>query len=91
LVVYLYLRYGLSTAIISILPVLIALLSGIHLAALSLMLCQVIQTPIDIIDRIFTEDGLKFTSVTYWLVSLAALYLIYLFVMAGLKMLKKTK
>jgi len=91
LVVYLYFRYGLTTAIISVLPILIALLSGVHLAALALMLCQVIQTPIDIIDRIFTENGFKFTSVTYWLFSLAALYMIYLFVMAGLKMVKKTE
>jgi len=89
LVAYLYFRYGLNTAIISTIPILIALWSGVHLAALSLMFCQVIQTPIDIIDRIFTENALKFTSVTYWLVSLAALYLIYLFVMIGLKMLKK--
>ncbi len=89
LVAYLYMRYGLTTAIIGTIPILVALSSGVHLAALSLMVCQVIQTPIDIIDRIFTENGLKFTSVTYWLVSLAALYLIYLFMMIGLKMFKK--
>jgi len=89
LVAYLYLGYGFTTAIISTIPILIALMSGVHLAALALMLCQVIQTPFVIIDLIFTTNGLKFTSITYWLVSLAALYLIYLFVMYGLKLLKK--
>jgi uncharacterized membrane protein YuzA (DUF378 family) len=91
LVAYLYLRYGFTTAIISAIPILIALMSGVHLAALALMLCQVIQTPFAIIDLILATNGLKFTSITYWLVSLAALYLIYLFVVYGLKLIKKTK
>ena len=86
---YLYIRYGLGTLIVSFIPILIALSAGVPLSALALMLCQVINVPVDIMDRILTTDGIKYTSITYWLVSLGALFLIYMFVMLALKLTKK--
>jgi hypothetical protein len=74
---YCYFANSLGTMLIVLIPILICLFSNAGYASLMLMLAQVIAVPFTLIN-LFVTGGIKSTNIFYWLISAAALYLIYL-------------
>jgi uncharacterized membrane protein YuzA (DUF378 family) len=77
--IYLYIRFGISTAMITLIPIVIVYFVKVPLAVVSLLLSVVIVTPLDMLDVLLSGVA-GFTTIFYWLVSLFAFYLIYLLV-----------
>ncbi|MBN2300540.1 MAG: hypothetical protein JXC31_05070 [Acholeplasmataceae bacterium] len=86
--IYGYFRLGFINAVVFLVPVIIALLFGSPLAASLFLLGNFISQPFQIINLI-SSGGIKFTSIFYWLYSIAAIYMIYLVIMLILKLLKR--
>ncbi|GEM_PF-1036496 len=85
--VYGYFRFGFLNSLVFILPPTIALLIGSPLAAILLLMGNFVSQPFQIINN-FISGAFKFTSVFYWLYSIAAIYIIYLTVIITLHLIR---
>lgn len=84
---YGYVRFGFISAVVFLVPVILALLFGSPLAGALLLLGNFIGQPFQIINLI-SSGGIKFTSIFYWLYSIAAIYLIYAIIVLLVKLIK---
>ncbi|MCR3906257.1 MAG: hypothetical protein NUK62_04430 [Tenericutes bacterium] len=86
--IYLYLRFSMATAVITIIPIVIVFLVNLPLAVVALLLSFVITVPIDVI-YILIDELARFTTVFYWLVTALAFYLIFLLIKKTLNLVHK--
>lgn len=73
--IYAYVRYGFSSMLLSLIPAVIALFSGVPLAAMLIVICQLIGIPFEILDTLITS-GLGGYSIFYYLIRIIGLGLL---------------
>lgn len=87
---YIYLDNGFASLIFISIYVFIAFNEKQPVAALALMLCQVITVPFIVVRR-FIDEAAKFTTIYNWILDAFAIFLIYLIIVNLLPSLKKPK
>jgi hypothetical protein len=87
---YIYLDRGFNALLIVSLYVFLAFNAKQPVAALSLMLCNIITVPFIVVRR-FIDEAAKFTTIHDWIMDAFALFLIYLIIVSLLPSLKKPK
>jgi hypothetical protein len=73
--VYLYVRYSLATMLLALIPALIALFAGVPLAAMLILICQLIGLPFELLDAIL-DQGLDGYSLFYYVIRVIGLGLL---------------
>ncbi len=78
--IYLYARYSLATMLLATIPALIALFAGVPLAAMLILICQLIGLPFELLDALL-DQGLDGYSIFYYVIRIVGLgllgYVIY--------------
>ena len=77
--IWCYLCYGFSALLLISLLAVFVLSSGSALASLMIMLSVVIRWPLIVISR-FVDDTAEFTDITFWLIALSSVYVIYVLI-----------
>lgn len=88
MVLYAYFRNSFLTAVIWTLPVVVSLLIGSPLAAMMFLIRCFIAVPFSFLDAAF-NGGLRFTTISYWLFLVAAIYILVISLLATLKILNE--
>lgn len=87
---YIYLDNGFASLIFVSIYVFLAFSAKQPVAALALMLCNVITVPFIVVRR-FIDEAAKFTTIYNWILDAFAIFLIYLIIVNLLPALKKPK